>query len=391
MQKLSLSDEEQMSRKEYLKNKKKQERQMNSVLGKFSKKKLIIAVLVILLLFYVGIQFYIYYSQNNYTYLSADEVDSQKVYNIYYMSEGYTYNPNSSLNFIKSNSFELTRIYTDLGFSNIKLYEDKLFGIKEGILYYLHLDDKVTLTQVSDNKFEKYNVYENCVYAITEEENKVMKISLDDLNDKIEFDKEGVAEILVDSNYIFLCVQVNNKKSLYRYDKYLKDEKKLTDSENVSYIVEDNDFIYFVNKADENRIYKVSKDGKVEKIADDVKSVTDKGKISYIDGNKYMFCLDGYLYYINTDDNRCLWRVNLETKKSEKVLYSSIEILQNVDDTVFYKISDQRGLYLYNVNTKFSSEVSSRLITEFIVEDDIDEENTLEEESITQENVINKK
>lgn len=378
MQKLSLSDEEQMSRKEYLKSKKRKERQINSIFGKFSKKKIIIAVLVIVLLFYVGIQLYIYYSQNNYTYLSADEVDSQKVYNIYYMSEGYTYNPSSSLNSIKSNSFELTRIYTDLGFSDIKLSSDKLFGIKEGILYYLHLDDKVTLTQVSDKKIQKYNVYENCVYAITEEENKVMKISLDDLNDKIEFEKAGVAEILVDSNYIFLCVQVNDKKTLYRYDKYLRDEKKLTDSEHVSYIISDNNYIYFVNKADENRIYKVSKDGGVEKISDNVKSVTDKGKINYIDGSKFMFCIDKYLYYINTEDNKCLWKVNLETKETEKVLYSSVEMLQNVDDTVFYKVNDQRGLFLYNVNTKFSSQISSRLITEFVVEN-IKQDNKVEE------------
>ncbi|MBR1883954.1 MAG: hypothetical protein IJ809_03290 [Clostridia bacterium] len=367
MQKLSVSDEEQMSRKEYLKNKRKQERQMNSAFGRLTKKKVIVAMLIIVLLAYVAIQFYIYYKQTNYTYLSAEEVDSQKVYDIYYMSEGYTYNPSSSLNYIKSNSFDLTRIYTDLGFEQIKVLGDKLLGIKDKKLYYLHLDDNQTLTEVYEKEIDKYTVYGNDVYVITSEDKKITKISLMSLSDRIEFDKEGVVEILVDDNYIFLCIEDKNKKGLYRYSQVLTDEMQLTDSENVSYIVEDNDNIYFVNKADENRVYKVNKNGGVEKISDDVKSVTDKGAITQIDGSKYMFCYSGNLYYINIDDNRCLWKVNLESLEREKVLYSSIEILQNVEDTVFYKIEDQRGLFLYNVDTGFNSEVSSRLITEFVV------------------------
>ena len=38
-----------------------------------------------------------------------------------------------------------------LNFSNIKKYGDRLYGIKEGILYYLHLDDpQKAITKVSD-------------------------------------------------------------------------------------------------------------------------------------------------------------------------------------------------------------------------------------------------
>ncbi len=366
MQKLSVSEEEQMSRKEYLKNKKRQKKNMDSIFKKFTKKKLIVIILSVILIIYVAIQFYIYYKQNNYSYLSDENVDSQKVYNIYYMSEGYTYNPDSSLNSIKSNSFEPTRIYTNLGFEDIKLYNNLILGIKDGLLYSFDLTTQV-ITKISDIKIKKYALYGSEAYIVPSDNGKVRKIDLT-TGEAVEFSKDNVAEILIDDNYVFLCIESTNKKTLYRYLKDGTGEKKLTDSENVSYIVEDANYIYFVNKSDGNKIYKVGKDGGVSKISDDVKSVTDTGSIRNIDGSMYMCVYNNNLYYVNTSDDNCLWKVNLESLESSKVIYSSIDMLQNVEDTVFYKIKNQRGLFLYNLETGFNSEISSRLITEFVVQ-----------------------
>lgn len=367
MQKLSVSDEEQMSRKEYLKNKKRQQRSVNSVLGVFSKRKIAVICIVVLLIAYVSVQLYIYNKENNYKYLADENVEKQKVYNIYYMSEGYTYNPESSLNSIKSDSFELTRIYTNLGFENIKLYnKKKVIGVKEELLYSYSLEDNV-ITKISDKKVKNYTLYGDDVYIITGDNSKVVKINLI-TNESIEFVKENVAEILVDDNYVFLCIESNNTKTLYRYNKEGAEEKKITGKENVSYIIEGENDIYFVNKSDENKIYKVGKDGGVSKLSDEAKSITDTGAMAEIDGSKFVFVYGGGLYYINTADSNCLWRIDLETLENTKIIYSSIDILQNVEDTVFYKIKNQRGLFLYNLETGFNSQISSRLITEFVVE-----------------------
>ena len=80
-----------------------------------------------------------------------------------------------------------------------------------------------------------------------------------------------------------------------------------------------------------------------------------------------MFTVNNNLYYINTEDKRNLWKINLDDKTNEKIISMSVDILEIVDNTVFYKVKDEKGVYLFNLDTKFTSLVSSRLITEFIV------------------------
>ena len=49
-------------------------------------------------------------------------------------------------------------------------------------------------------------------------------------------------------------------------------------------------------------------------------------------------------------------------------IYGSVQILQNVDDTVFYKVKNEMGIYLYNYNTKFMSKVTNRNVSEFSID-----------------------
>ena len=81
-----------------------------------------------------------------------------------------------------------------------------------------------------------------------------------------------------------------------------------------------------------------------------------------------MFVRENYLYYINPDDEDSLWRYNLDDKSNERVISASIEILQNVDNTVFYKIDKEMGVYLYNYDTKFMSLVTRRRVKEFVID-----------------------
>lgn len=76
---------------------------------------------------------------------------------------------------------------------------------------------------------------------------------------------------------------------MVRYDLEGGSELKLTDSQNVSYIIQDENSIYFVNKADGNKIYKIGKDGSNSTSLSDAVGISDKGNIKEIDGNKYLF------------------------------------------------------------------------------------------------------
>lgn len=361
MQKLSLSEEEKLSRRDYLKKKKKQS--IDIKVG--SKKKYIIMAFVLILMLYVFVQFYIYYRENNYRYLSDELVDKQPVYDIYYVSVGYTYSPNSSLNKMESNGFNETLVYKDLGFSNIYPKGDFVYGLKDTSISKIN---KATLevSIVYEKDVKKYTMYNDEIYAIVGNTNKLVYIDILK-NETKDLGVENVTEILVDKNNVFLCIDETTKKSLIRINKDGSDKKALTGNENVSYIVQDETRIFFVNKADGSKIYSVNKDGSsLGKIAD-IKSVTDTGIIEDVDGSKYMFTADNILYYVNTDDKRNLWKINLENKTTEKVISMPVDILEEVEDTVFYKVKDEKGVYLYNLETKFTARVSSRLITEFVV------------------------
>jgi hypothetical protein len=361
MQKLSLSDEEKLSRKEYLKRKRKQSIEIKSV----SKKKYIVMFFVTMLTLYVFIQFYIYNKENNYKYLSDELVDKQPVYDMYYLSVGYTYSPNSSLSSIKSNSFDEKLIYKDLGFSHIKSNGEYIYGIKGTSISKLNkATNEVTVVYEKDVK--KYTIYNNEIYAIIGDTNKLVYID-SATNESKELGIEYVTEILADENNLFLCIDETSKKSLVSIKKDGTDKKVLTGKENVSYVIQNDSMIFFVNKADGNKIYSVKKDGTgIGKVAD-IKSITDTGIIDDVDGSKYLFTVNNNLYYINTDDKRNLWKINLDDKTTEKVISMSVDILEKVEDTVFYKVEDEKGVYLFNLNTKFTSQVSPRLITEFIL------------------------
>ena len=81
-----------------------------------------------------------------------------------------------------------------------------------------------------------------------------------------------------------------------------------------------------------------------------------------------MFVNNGYLYYINIDDGNTLWRINLDNKETEKVISVAVEILQSVDTTIFYRIKGEMGVYLFNYETNFMSQVTKRKVKEFYID-----------------------
>jgi len=361
MQKLSLSDEEKLSRKEYLKKKKKQ----SIGIKKSSGKKYIAILFAVILMLYVFIQFYIYYRDNNYKYLTDKQVDKQAVYNMYYVSIGYTYDPKASLNTIKSSGLEETLVSKDLGFSHINPNGDYIYGIKDKSISKLNkLTNEVTV--IYENDVNKYAMYNNEIYAVVGTNNKLVYIDAI-TNESKDLAVENVSEILVDEKNLFLCIDEAAKKSLVKINKDGTDKKVLTGNENISYIIQNDTAVFFVNKSDSNKIYSIQKDGTgIGKLAD-IQSVTDTGTIQDIDGSKNMFTVNNNLYYINVEDKRNLWKINLADKTTEKIISMSVDILEKVDNTVFYKVKDEKGVYLFNLDTKFNSQVSSRLITEFVV------------------------
>lgn len=360
MTRLQLNPEEEITRKEYLKRKKKQKQSLK----KKSKISYIMVGALVILAVYVFFQFYVYSKSNNYKYVEGDGVSNQKVYNMYYVTEGYTYDPVYSLNSIRTDGFNDTLIYQNSGMHDIISKNNYIYGIKNGALCRFSKENSETETLVNSG-VEKYTLTDTRVYYIAN--NKLSYIDVNTKENK-EFSIDNVSEVLVDNNNLYVAKLEKTKKILVRYDLEGGSELKLTDSQNVSYIIQDENSIYFVNKADGNKIYKIGKDGSNSTSLSDAVGISDKGNIKEIDGNKYLFVSNGKLYYINPSDSNSLWSVSLLDNSKEKVIYGSVQILQNVDDTVFYKVKNEMGIYLYNYNTKFMSKVTNRNVSEFSID-----------------------
>lgn len=360
MTRLQLNPEEEITRKEYLKRKKKQKQSLK----KKSKISYIMVGALVILAVYVFFQFYVYSKSNNYKYVEGDGVSNQKVYNMYYVTEGYTYDPVYSLNSIRTDGFNDTLIYQNSGMHDIISKNNYIYGIKSGALCRFSKENSETETLVNSG-VEKYTLTDTRIYYIAN--NKLSYIDVNTKENK-EFSIDNVSEVLVDNNNLYVAKLEKTKKILVRYDLEGGSELKLTDSQNVSYIIQDENSIYFVNKADGNKIYKIGKDGSNSTSLSDAVGISDKGNIKEIDGNKYLFVSNGKLYYINPSDSNSLWSVSLSDNSKEQVIYGSVQILQNVDDTVFYKVKNEMGIYLYNYNTKFMSKVTNRNVSEFSID-----------------------
>ncbi len=363
MQRLQLDEDEKLTRKEYLKRKKKQS---SNIKKQRSKLTYIAIFLVAVVGIYLIAQIYVYSKENNFKYVEDELSKAQKIYNVYYVTEGYTYNPVYTLNSIYSNGFEDKTVYSNSGLTNIKVSGDYIYGTKEGGLYRLKKKGD-EIEPLVEKELGKFNVNGEIVYY-TQGSNNVLKSFNVNTKEVKDLGIDNIVEIAIDDNYLFVVKDQTTTKTIYRLNKDGGDKKELTKKSNVSYIIESGDNIYYVNKKDGNKIYLVTKNGENESKVADIKTASDNGQIKEIDGSKYMFVRNNELYYVNVDDSNKLFKINLESKAVEEVLPMSVELLQGIDETVFYKIKGEMGIYLYNIDTKFMSQITNRKLRDFFVD-----------------------
>ena len=362
LQRLQFDLGEQISRKEYLKRKKRN----SKLLKKRSKITYILLAIFLALAVYIVVQLIIYRRYNNFKYTLGEGVNAQAVYNIYFITEGYTYDPVYSISSITSLGENETSILPSCNIEKVIVEQDFLYGIRDGALCRVNKND-YTVEELIKDDIRKYVKHNNTIFYISTDNMVLKSYNIDTKETKI-FDLANVEQILVNEDNVFAVTHTTEEKSIYRFNFDGQGKTKISSDAEVSYAIENNGVIYFVNRADSNCIYKVNTSGEgLSKVAN-IKSIYTKGKNDEVNGNKYMFIRENNLYYINPDDEDSLWRYNLDDGTNERVISASIEILQNVDNTVFYKIDKEMGVYLYNYDTQFMSLVTRRRVKEFVID-----------------------
>ena len=355
LQRLQFDLGEQISRKEYLKRKRKR----SKILRKRSKITYMLLCIFMALSIYIVIQLFIYKKYNSFKYVEGENVAAQAVYDIFFVTEGYTYDPVYSVNKMESSGDKEENILPSSNYRKIDVTEDSIYGIKDKSLWKINKKSYESVELIKDN-VKKYIPTNEYIFYTSTNDKKLKSYNIETTEIK-EFDLAGVEQLIVNDTYLFAVA--NN--SIYRLNYDGQDKKKISKNANVSYAIEKDNIIYFVNRDDSNKIYRVDCDGnEMYKVAD-IKGVDGA---SSVNGQKYMFVKDNNLYYINPEDDNTLWRYNMENGENDKIISSSVEILQNVDDTIFYKINKEMGVYLYNYKTNFLAMVTKRRVKEFVID-----------------------
>ncbi len=366
MQRLQFDTGEQLSRKEYLKRKRKN----SKLLRKRSKITYILLAIFIALAIYIVVQVVVYRKYNSFKYTAGDNINNQSIYNILFVTEGYTYNPSYSVNSILSSGENEKNFLPESNLEQITVTQNLYYGLRDGVICSI-TRDKNEITEIVNDNVKKFILHgENLIY--TTKDNETLKKYHIPTGVTTTYDISSVKQILANDKYIFGITHNSSERSIYAFGFDGSGKKKISGDEQASYAIVDKDTIYFVNRKDENKIYKVKDTGdELGKVAD-IKCVSHYSDTVETNGKKYMFVNNNKLYYINTADEDALYSYDLQTNENTKVISASVEILQNVDSTIFYKIQKETGVYLYNFDTKFMSLVTKRRVKEFVIDPFVD-------------------
>lgn len=342
---MEYSKDNTMTRKEYLKSKKKK----NFFLSEL--KYVLLTIVVVLLGVYVFKQLDVY---NNVTKIANKVVEETKLartMTMYYVSEPYTKEGQNIVMLYRANDESRTTISGTEDFTNIQIHENKLYGINNKQLYSIDLTTyaKESLT---DKKIEDYIVHGTNIYLKLSDGIYKYDITSKQTTKLIE---GKINKLLIDDSNIYVIAEGKTSKSVIKYNLYGKGEKELSDKYIVSNIYLSNNNLYFVNSKD-SKIYSVPKSG------GEIKKISDK-KVPV--GNSIV-CYKDYIYYINKDDSNTLYAMNLKTGEETQVIKKNISKIQIAGSIIYYTLSNSIGIYKYDIDTGKGTQVTSVRTFEFI-------------------------
>ena len=364
MHSMGLNQDEIVSRKEYLKKKKRENRK--NLLSSVNKRTWFMLAFILIASFYVVYQFYVYNTKHRLVQTLPDEISAMQDYKIYYVSQTYTYDSKNQLKSMSTTSNEKLTIDEGSGISQINVKNNIVYGILDGGLVKINTNgEKNKLNKLVEKNVKGYSIYENDIYVYLKGDE--VGAGIYHLNSKKELEKvisSEVLQLLVDESSIYI---VNKDKNIIKYDKNGNNETYFIRDNSSAGIVQDKQNIYFVNIKDGNKLYKIEKNsGKVLNVT---KTATISNGYVGMNASSYIGIYDDVAYYINSKDGNKLYKTKIGSNEDIKVLNDNIQILDVINGTIFYKVNGDIGVYRYDIYNGISSQVTSARVLEFKAEE----------------------
>ena len=256
------------------------------------------------------------------------------------------------------------------------------FKVKQGNKKNLNIDIKNELTLLQKNKNVMYGLYEGAIVTINEV-NKIRKITPEDekvISFKVKGDnivkyvertrdkakkKEYALEVFNLYNESVKGVAIEQIKTfdvdedgiyfVYASGK-LKDKiirvlwnnytNVIIGDDLTDQIVKVEDWIYYINKSKDNQLVRLYKDGTKKEIVSKSKLEVPKKQVGKYWADGYISGYLDTLYYINTEDNSKLYKVQISTGAQAPITNESVETFKLENGYIYYTLNTEEGLFV---------------------------------------------
>lgn len=356
---MEYSSDKKMTRKEYLKSKKK---------GKFGIriiKYTLLLVVIVLLGIYLFKQLNIY---NNVTKMANKVVEESalvKTMKLYYIADGYTKDARPELVLYNASDNSRTKIPDTEGITNIEFVDGYIYGTINGTLYKINLETNEKTMVISEN-VDAYIVKEDKIFFYSDvKDSKKDGIYIYDISngDKKQIINININQMVIDNSNIYVISKGKTEKSIIKYNLNGSGRTILTNKEIVNYMIQDNDNIYFVSN---NKLYSMKKDGK------ELGCIADKNV--YVDSNvnlkttavSAVAVKNNNVYYITNGEKAALNQYNKPTGTTQIITKKNVESLQIIDNILYYKLNNSTEIYRANLETGKTEKMTSIRGNEYI-------------------------
>lgn len=351
---LDIEREKSMTRKEYLKSKKKEKAPLHWL------KNVALLLVIVALSLYVINQLKVYNSVTEIANKMVEESKLIKTYKMYFMGEPYTKGDNQRiLYYYRGTDESRIEIKSGKGIKFIKLDdENNIYGVKDNNLIKIDTTNDTSETLVIGN-ISNYVITSNGILVYKDYGKNSSQTGVYNM-DGNQIISGVIYQMLSDNKSIYIVKQDSTSRSLLEISLDGKSKKLLSGKDIVNNIVQDEKNIYYSTSSKKGYICKVSKDGGESTIISHSACVTDSVNFS---GESTMTAYNGNIIYINSNDNM----VYISNQNEDDIVVNNaVDQIQLRGNMLYFTLKDKIEIYRYNIEKGVLEKITSARTNEMI-------------------------
>ena len=302
--------------------------------------------------------------QNN----NNNQTNKGESYDIYYVKTDFNTNETQLIK-VNTDKLEKEVVFSNVDYFSSVIDDDNTYVISNNLIGYIK-DNKINFLMGEGSYVSRYLVNDDYIYYGKDNSNasdnyfeRLAIMNTDGTNSR-DLHESGIGQLVVDDYIYFKPNSGSEVSKLLRYDLDGSNKMVIFDK-SVGYLINEDDYLYFVNYGDNNSIYQMKIDGtEPQKIVE--------GPISFnysipnqFNGYYSMAVINNVLYYIKTSYENKLYKVDngIETKVSDE----SFASIQAEDDNLFVIYQNKTGIYMLDKDGKELKTITTDFMSEYYI------------------------